>query len=199
MTGESRGKLFRTQLVKTAARLRRARTRPSRACRCSPSTAASRRTAIWWSRATAAPPDWGTGPNGKGKLYKISYTDREHPQPVLVYPAGPREVRVEFDRPVDPQLAPRRAGTDEAHRGEVRPGRRPLHDALAAATRWCRAQRLTPRFDVPVHSAQLTPDRRTLILATDPLPAAVHYALTLPGMGRPTKPREGRAAAARGD
>jgi hypothetical protein len=36
-----------------------------------------------------------------------------------------------------------------------------------------------------VRSAQLTPDRRTLVLATDPHPAAVHYALTLPGMGRP--------------
>src|SRR5215831_9263576 len=52
-------------------------------------------------------------------------------------------------------------------------------------------QRLSPRFNVPVHSAQLTPDRRTLILATDPLTAAVHYALTLPGMGRPTKPVRG--------
>ena len=60
-------------------------------------------------------------------------------------------------------------------------------------------QKATPRFDVPVHSAQLTPDRRTLVLATDPLPAAVHYALTLPGMGRPAKPEpKGDAAAARG-
>mgnify|MGYP000709314585 CR=1 FL=1 len=28
--------------------------------------------------------------------------------------------------------------------------------------------------------------RRTLVLATDPIAAAVHYALTLPGMGRKT-------------
>jgi hypothetical protein len=26
-------------------------------------------------------PDWGSGPKGKGKLYKIAYTDRDHPQP----------------------------------------------------------------------------------------------------------------------
>src|SRR5206468_530796 len=56
------------------------------------------------------------------------------------------------------------------------------------------AQMLTPRFNVPVHSAQLTPDRRTLILATDPLSAAVHYALKLPGMGRPAKPVKGEIA-----
>ena len=36
-------------------------------------------------------PDWGSGPTGKGKLYKISYTDRDHPQPVLAWPNGPRE------------------------------------------------------------------------------------------------------------
>src|SRR5205823_13594172 len=48
-----------------------------------------------------------------------------------------------------------------------------------------------PRYDVPVRSAQLTPDRRTLVLATDPLRAAVHYAVTLPGMGRPAKPGKG--------
>jgi putative heme-binding domain-containing protein len=47
------------------------------------------------------------------------------------------------------------------------------------------AQKTSMRLDVPVRSAQLTPDRRTLVLATDPLPAAVHYAVTLPGMGRP--------------
>src|SRR5262249_57827007 len=39
---------------------------------------------------------------------------------------------------------------------------------------------------VAVRSAQLTPDRRTLVLATDPHPSAVHYALTLPGPDRPT-------------
>src|SRR5205085_2056664 len=53
------------------------------------------------------------------------------------------------------------------------------------------AQKAAPRYDVPVRSAQLTPDRRTLVLATDPLRAAVHYAVTLPGMGRPAKPGKG--------
>src|SRR5262249_5804252 len=48
------------------------------------------------------------------------------------------------------------------------------------------AQRHTPRQDVKVHSAQLTPDHRTLVLATDALRAAVHYAVTHSSMGRPT-------------
>src|SRR3954468_24644163 len=58
-------------------------------------------------------PDWGSGPTGKGKLFKITYTDPKYPQPVIVWPSGPREVRVEFDRPMPPEL---------------------LHDVLAQAT-----------------------------------------------------------------
>ena len=46
-------------------------------------------------------PDWGSGPLGAGKLYKITYTGPDHPQPAFAWPAGPREVRVELDRPVD--------------------------------------------------------------------------------------------------
>ena len=43
-------------------------------------------------------PDWGSGPGGKGKLYKISWTGKTLPQPVAAWPAGPREVRIAFDR-----------------------------------------------------------------------------------------------------
>src|SRR6185436_2262156 len=46
-------------------------------------------------------PDWGTGPKGKGKLFKISFTDSHAPQPVIAYAASPTETRVIFDRPVN--------------------------------------------------------------------------------------------------
>jgi len=129
-------------------------------------------------------PDWGTGPTGKGKLYKISYTDRDHPQPVFAWPAGPREVRVEFDRPVSPELLRDALKQTKITAGQaVRAGDR--FESLWPGYAVVQAQKTAMRLDVPVRSAQLTPDRRTLVLATDPLPAAVHYAVTLPGMGRP--------------
>jgi putative heme-binding domain-containing protein len=189
VTGESRGKLFRTQLVKTDAgyvaknHLFACLTMLTVDCCIAPDGSLV-------VACHSGPPDWGTGPLGKGKLYKISYTDKDHPQPVLVYPAGPREVRVEFDRPVDPQLLRDVLAQTKLTAGKfVRAGDR--FTVLWPPYAVVQAERLTPRFDVPVHSAQLTPDRRTLILATDPLPAAVHYALTLPGMGRPAKPAKG--------
>jgi putative heme-binding domain-containing protein len=184
VTGESRGKLFRTQLVKTDAgyvaknQLFACLQMLTIDCCLSPDGALV-------VACHSGAPDWGTGPTGKGKLYKITYTDKEHPQPVLVYPSGLREVRVEFDRAVDPQLLRDVLANTKLTAGKfVRAGDRFTN--LWPPYAVVQAERLTPRFNVPVHSAQLTSDRRTLVLATDPLRGAVHYALTLPGMGRPT-------------
>src|SRR5260221_828951 len=49
----------------------------------------------------SGPPDWGTGPTGKGRLFKISYVDERAPQPVIAWPAGKDEIRVAFDRAID--------------------------------------------------------------------------------------------------
>ena len=112
---------------------------------------------------------------------------------MLAWPAGPREVRVEFDRPVDPRLLRDVLAQTKLTAGKfVRAGDR--FESLWPGYAVVQAEKPTPRFDVPVHSAQLTPDRRTLVLATDPLTAAVHYALTLPGMGRPAKEKTPKGA-----
>ena len=183
ITGESRGKLYRTQLVKTTAgyvaknHIFACLNMLTVDCCLSPDGALV-------VACHSGGPDWGSGPTGKGKLFKITYTDKAHPQPVLVYPSGPREVRVEFDRPVDPQQLRDVLSHTKLTAGKyVRAGDR--FETLWPGYAVVQAQKATPRFNVAVHSAQLTPDRRTLVLATDPLRGAVHYALTLPGMGRP--------------
>src|SRR5207249_4856284 len=48
-------------------------------------------------------PDWGSGPAGKGKFYKIIPDKRPPPRPLLAWPSGRAEVRVAFDEPLDPQ------------------------------------------------------------------------------------------------
>jgi len=183
VTGESRGKLYRTKLVKTHAgyvagtQLIAALNMLTIDCCVAPDGSLV-------VACHGGGPDWGSGPTGKGKLFKITYTDRDHPQPVLAWPNGPREVRVEFDRPVDPALLRDvLKGTTLTAGRHVRAGDR--FESMWPGYAVVQAQKAAPRFDVPVRSAQLTPDRRTLVLATDTLPAAVHYALTLPGMGRP--------------
>jgi putative heme-binding domain-containing protein len=192
VAGYSRGKLYRTQLVKTEAGY----VAKNQLFACLKMLTVDCCIAPDGSLVVACHsggPDWGSGPLGKGKLYKITYTDKEHPQPVLVYPAGPREVRVEFDRPVDPELLHDVLAQTKLTAGKfVRAGDR--FETLWPGYVVVQAEKATPRFDIPVRSAQLTPDRRTLILATDPLPAAVHYGLTLPGMGRPAKDKTPKGA-----
>src|SRR5262249_19075186 len=70
-------------------------------------------------------PDWGSGPNGKGKLYKITYSGQALPQPVATWAAGPAEVRVALDRPLDPeQLRKIIKGVAIEYGAHVRPGDR---------------------------------------------------------------------------
>ncbi len=47
-------------------------------------------------------PDWGSGPNGQGTLYKVSYTDRDHARPSSPGPESLREVRVAFEPAAQP-------------------------------------------------------------------------------------------------
>jgi putative heme-binding domain-containing protein len=183
VTGESRGKLYRTRLVKSQTGY----VAQTQLLACLPMLTIDCCVAPDGSLVVACHsggPDWGNGPSGKGKLFKITYSDPGHPQPVFAWPSGPREVRVEFDRPVDPQLLRDVLRQTKLTAGRyVRAGDR--FESIWPGYAVVQMQKVSPRFDVPVRSAQLTPDGRTLLLATDPHSAAVHYALTLPGMGRP--------------
>jgi putative heme-binding domain-containing protein len=192
VSGYSRGKLYRTQLVHTAAGYV-ARNHLLAALNMLTVDACVSPQGDLVVAVHSGAPDWGSGPNGKGRLYKISYGDKALPQPVAIWPAGPREVRVAFNRSLDPQhlrdLARRafleygpyvRAGD----RFEVlRPGYAVVQQQLAA-----------PRNRLAVLGASVTADRRTLVLTTAPHPLAAHYALTLPGMGRPEKAGKGELA-----
>src|SRR5262249_14782092 len=129
-------------------------------------------------------PDWGSGPGGKGKLYKIRYDGKGIAQPIAIRPNAPDEVRVQFDRPLDPAALRNLANKAELTAGAyVRAGDefeslRPGYDAV-------RMQLIAHRKEVRVRGVQMTPDRKSLILATDVCRDAVHYALKLPGLGRP--------------
>jgi putative heme-binding domain-containing protein len=185
VTGESRGKLYRTSLVKTDAGY----VAKNQLIACLSMLTIDCCVAPDGSLVVACHsggPDWGSGPVGKGKLYKITYSDREHPQPLFAWPNDPRELRVEFDRPVNPEHLRDVLKQTKITAGKfVRAGDR--FETLWPGYAVVQAEKATPRFNVAVHSAQLLPDRRTLVLATDPLTPAVHYAITLPGMGRPAK------------
>jgi len=137
-------------------------------------------------------PDWGSGPGGKGKLYKVAYVDREAPQPVATWASSPTEVRIAFDRPLDPEkLRNVAAETEITYGPAVRAGDE--FELLRPGYAIVAGQMASVRRDLPVRSASITADRRTLLLATDPHPSAVWYAVRLPGLGRPSEEAETKA------
>ena len=178
VTGYSRGRLYRTELALAPAGYV-ARTTLLACLNMLPVDACTAPDGSLVVACHSGGPDWGSGPTGKGKLFKISYSDSDYPQSALVWPAGPREVRVEFDRKVPADLLHDVLGQSTLTGGQyVRAGDR--FESLWPGYAAVQAQRLAPRLKSPIRSAQLTADGRTLVLATDPITQAVHYGLTLP-------------------
>ncbi len=189
VSGYSRGKLYRTQLAHTPAGYV-ARNHLLAALNMLTVDACVSPKGDLVVAVHSGVPDWGSGPKGKGRLYKISYVGKSLAQPVAIWPAGPREVRIAFDRPLDPahlrdlarqaflEYGPHVRAGDRFE--SLRPGYAVVEQQLAA-----------PRRRLPVLGASVTGDRRTLVLSTAAHPMAAHYALTLPGMGRPQKPGKG--------
>lgn len=181
--GESRGKIYRTQLAKTSAGYVGQNHVLAALNMLTIDACVSPRGDLVVA-THSGPPDWGTGPKGKGTLFKISASDTTLPQPVLAWAAGPREVRVVFDRPLDPAHMKDLAKSVHIEYGPyVSTGDR--FEVMRPPYEVVKRQDGTPRQDLAVLSAQVTPDRRTLVLGTAPQLEAVPHALTLPGLGRP--------------
>ena len=182
VTGYSRGKLFRTKLAKVASGYV-AQNRTLAVLTMLPADVCVSPSGDLIVAAHSGLPDWGSGPKGKGKLFKIHYDDRDAPQPVAAWPVGPREVHVAFDRPIDParfQDLLKKASIEfgqSVGSGDRFETQRPGYEAVGR-------QLTSPRFDLPILSAQITANRRTLILVTAPHPESATYALTLPSWGR---------------
>ena len=176
--GESRGKLWRTTLVKTPAGYVAA----SQLLACLQMLTVDACVAPNGDLVVAChsgPPDWGTGPAGIGKLYRISMTHLEAPRPVAAWAETPQEIRIAFDRPLDPAALSGLLERTTIDRGaHVRAGDR--FETLSPPYAVVQAQKLLPRHRLPIASAALTADRRTVILGTSPIPGRTHLAVAIP-------------------
>jgi putative heme-binding domain-containing protein len=184
VAGYSRGKLYRTTLVRTPAGY--VARNHLLAClnmlACDVCVSPTGELVI---ACHSGGPDWGSGPTGKGKLFKIAYAGKDLPQPVLSWAQSPREVRIAFDRPLQPgHLAGVTKASIEYGR-YVAAGDR--FESLWPGYKVVQDQFRTPRFALPIQGVQVTADRRTLILATAPHPESAGYAVTLPGLGRSSR------------
>jgi len=186
VTGESRGKLYRTRLVKTPAGYV-AQNQVIASLGMLPVDVA---VSNWGDLVVAChsgPPDWGTGPAGTGKLFMIEFEHSTEPIPVVAWAASPTETIVEFDRSLEPLQWKNLSQTIVEGGLYVSAGDR--FERFRPGYEVVKAQMKSPRFEYPVLSAGLGSNGRSIILRTAERTDAFRYAITLP---YPEK--EGRAA-----
>jgi len=181
--GESRGKLYRTQLARTqhgyVARNHLLASLTMLAVDGCVSPAGDLVIAVH-----SGNPDWGSGPKGKGKLYKIRYARQDQPQPVAVWAASPHEVRIAFDRPLNPaKFADAAKATTIQYGAHVAAGDR--FEAIRPGYAVVQRQLSELRKKLPVTGIAISNDRQTLVISTARQTRAVNYALTLPNTSRP--------------
>ena len=176
--GESRGKLWRTELYKTDAGYV-STTQLFAALQMLTVDGCVAPNGDFVVACHSGPPDWGTGPTGKGKLFRIKYSNASAPQPVATWAESPNEIRIAFDRPLDPVKLRSLSEQIKVEYGEfVRAGDR--FETLVPPYAVVQRQLATPRYALQVAGASLTSDLRTMIVSTATMKANSHYAVTLP-------------------
>jgi putative heme-binding domain-containing protein len=189
VAGESRGKIWRTKLVKTAAGYLAKNDLIAGVGMLVIDAVPTPQGDLLVACHSGAP-DWGTGPKGQGKIFKISYDGKAAPQPVLAYATSPTETRVIFDRPVDPTQWRTLAKDSRITKGtHVAAGDR--FELFVPGYQVVKDQRTVARYDVPVLSTGLAPDLRSVVLRTASRTEATNYAVTLPEGGREMRISDG--------
>ncbi len=181
VAGESRGKIWRVHLERTAggyvgravlfARLD-----------LMPTDVAISPAGDLYVCCHGGQPDWGTGPQGAGKIFRIRHSDRTAPLPIAAFASGPTEVRVAFDHPLDRSIA-KATGADapSIEFGEyVRAADR--MEILKPPYAVVGQQGATPRGRLEVLGSRLSDDGLTLLIETAPHPFDTWYAVTIPGV-----------------
>lgn len=180
--GESRGKIWRTTLVKT----KQGYIADSQLIACLQMLTVDACVTPHGALVVAChsgPPDWGTGPTGIGKLYQARMRDASSPKPktprpTAVWIASPSEFQITFDSPLRPdQIRGLASRTTIQYGLHVRAGDR--FENLVPPYAVVRQQQMQPRFNLPVHSVALSPDSKTLTLNTDKITQPVHHSIAM--------------------
>jgi len=184
VAGESRGKIWRTQLVKSNAGY----VAQSQLIACLQKLTVDTCVSPTGELVVAChsgPPDWGTGPVGIGSLYKVRALVASTPRPVQAWRSSPSELTIAFDQPLDSTRWTDLAKRIRIETGTfVRAGDR--YENLIPPYAVVQSQMLAPRKLLPVTSIGLSPDLRTLTVGFPQVPALQHVAVTLPSTADPS-------------
>ncbi|MEM7313670.1 MAG: heme-binding protein, partial [Planctomycetota bacterium] len=178
VTGESRGKLWRTKLTKTAAgyvattQLFASMNLLVVDCAISPA-------GDLVICCHTGKPDWGNGPAGKGRVFKISYTDQQAPLPVMTWAKDESTTVVSFSRALDAKKwadsldGIQIAGGHYVQAADRLERMRPSYTVVGY-------QQAQARQKIQVASAKVNNDGQQLIIKSDARTLAFNYSIDVP-------------------
>lgn len=121
-------------------------------------------------------PDWGNGPKGNGRIFKISYQQKEVPQPVMAWAASETQTIVAFDREIDVD-----AWSDLPTRAKIESGRYVAAgdhiESMRPGYQVVQMQQRQPKHQLAMEAVRIGEDRRSLIIETKARRDAVNYAV----------------------
>ena len=177
VTGESRGKLWRTTLAKTAAGYVANNQLFASVGMLVTDCAISQEGELVIC-CHSGPPDWGRGPAHEGKLFKIRFTDPAAPRPVLTWARDEIHSVIEFDQPLKKDEWQDLASRIHIEGGAfVAAGDR--FEAIRPGYAVVSAQQKQPRFRIPVKSAALGKDGRSIVIESSPRTEAHGYGIAI--------------------
>ncbi len=175
VTGEARGKLWRTKLVKSPAGYVASTELLACLNQLVVDVTPTPRHSVLVATHSGQP-DWGTGPEGKGTVWEIFPEPKPAALPVVAYFEAPETLRVCFDRPV----ATTAFTLANAHleRGEfLRAGDR--FESIWPGYEAIKHQMTQPVTEVEISAVQVSADQRSVVLTVPPQTAPEHFAVTL--------------------
>ncbi len=178
--GESRGRLWRVELEKVVLPDDEAgyvaRAHPIACLPMLPIDAAISPRGGLVVTCHSGKPDWGSGPAGRGRLIRIRQAQSPVPQPRFAFTPTPGELRIVFDRPLDPAVVT--AATPRIEFGpSLAPGDR--FESFRPGYVVVQQQLADPRTALAVRSVRVDADGRTLVITTDPHRFATSHSVTL--------------------
>lgn len=179
VAGESRGKIWRTKLVKSEAGYVAQNELIASLNQLAVDLTISPRGSLLVA-THSGDPDWGTGPEGMGHIFVVEALPESPPRASAAWSDSPDVFKVAWDQPLDEETAEKMISGASITRGAyVRAGDR--FENLWPGYEVVKQQAAAPVFDIPVSGGELSADRRTLTLHVPSQTKPDYYALTLPG------------------
>lgn len=178
VTGESRGKLWRTKLAKTTAGYVATNQLIASMDLLVVDCAISPQGDLLICCHTGEP-DWGNGPAGQGRLFKISYTEPKAPLPVLAWAESETTSVIAFDHPLDARRWADSLGGITIETGHYVQAADRLERMRPSYT-VVGYQQAQARKQITTRTARISDDGRQLFISSEPRTVAFNYGVAVP-------------------